>query len=139
MRKLMTFAPLVLCTIPFAGTAVAEEHGDTVDEQMEHEECISLTRLASTDVVDDRNILFHMRDGRIYRNKLAHRCPGLRFEETFMYRTSLGRLCDLDRITILHDVGFGFTHGPSCGLGEFYPVTEDEAKMLKKKEKSSDS
>ena len=83
------------------------------------------------DVVDDKNILFHMRDGTVYRNKLLHKCPGLRFEETFLYRTTIGQLCNLDLITVLNDAGFGFTHGPSCGLGQFYPISEDEVKLLK--------
>lgn len=116
---------------------MAGEHSDDADEQAGPERCISLTRLESTSVIDDENILFRMRDGTIYRNELLHKCPGLRFEETFLYRTYVGQLCNLDLITVLNDAGFGFTHGPSCGLGQFYPISEDEAKMLKKENKPS--
>ncbi|MDH3511808.1 MAG: hypothetical protein OER85_13220, partial [Gammaproteobacteria bacterium] len=45
---------------------------------------------------------------------------------------SLSQLCDLDIITVLNDYGFGFTPGPSCGLGRFYPITKEEAKALQK-------
>jgi hypothetical protein len=96
------------------------------------ERCIPLRSISSTRVVDDHNILFYMRGGDIYRNQLPHRCPGLRNERTFMYRTSLSQLCDLDIITVLNDAGFGFTPGASCGLGRFYPITKEEAKALQK-------
>lgn len=48
-----------------------------------------------------------------------------------MYRTSVGQLCDLDIITVLDDIGFGLTSGVSCGLGQFHPVTEAEARAIK--------
>jgi hypothetical protein len=48
-----------------------------------------------------------------------------------MYRTSIGQLCDLDIVTVLDNRGFGFTTGVSCGLGLFYPLTEEEAENLK--------
>ena len=100
-------------------------------DQSGGERCIFLSRVADTDVVDDFNILFYMRGGTIYRNILPHRCIGLKNEDTFMYRTSISQLCDLDIITVLYDHGFGFTPGPSCGLGRFLPIAEDEAEALK--------
>jgi len=105
----------------------------SADEELDEataERCIPLRSISSTKVVDDYNILFYMRGGDIYRNPLPHRCPGLRSERTFMYRTSLSQLCDLDIITVLYDNGFGFTPGPSCGLGRFYPITKEEVKAL---------
>lgn len=99
------------------------------------EQCVSLIRIDRTEVIDDQNILFHMRGGDIYRNHLPHRCPGLGFHESFMYRTSLNQLCNVDIITVLNDIGFGFSPGPSCGLGLFYPVTEDDAEKLREKAK----
>ena len=127
VNKVITLLSLALCAIPYSNATNAQE-------QSESERCISLIRLESTDVVDERNILFHMRDGTIYRNRLTHSCPGLRFDDTLMYRNTVGQLCDLDRVTILNDTGFGFTRGASCGLGEFYPITDDEAEALKEDE-----
>jgi hypothetical protein len=71
-----------------------------------------------------------MRGGDIYRNELPNRCPTLDFEERFMYRVTLNRLCDLDVVTVLDDFGFGFVPGPTCGLGKFSPISEEEAKAL---------
>jgi len=115
----------LLGLVPFTGVVA-----DELDEA-EGERCILLNRISSTYIVDDYNILFYMRGGKIYRNPLPHRCGGLRNERRFMYRTSMSRLCDLDIITVLYDQGFGLMPGPSCGLGRFYPITEEDAEALK--------
>ena len=95
------------------------------------EQCLSLIRIDRSEVVDDRNILFHMQDGDIYRNQLPYRCPGLSLHDTFMYRTSLNQLCNLDIITVMDSIGFGLSPGASCGLGHFYPITEEQAEKLR--------
>ena len=99
------------------------------------EQCISLIRIDRTEVLDDQSILFHMRGDDIYLNHLPHRCPNLGFYESFMYRTSLNQLCNVDIITVLNDIGFGFSPGPSCGLGLFYPVSEEDVSKLREKAK----
>ena len=57
--------------------------------------------------------------GKIYRNALPYSCPQLGFEEKFLYKTSVGALCSVDTITVLHD---GLNQGATCGLGQFQPV-----------------
>jgi hypothetical protein len=47
-----------------------------------------------------------------------------------MYRTSLSQLCNVDIITVLQNVGFGFLPGASCGLGMFRPVEALSAEAL---------
>ncbi len=115
----------------FAG----EDDKKAIDELLsDAEHCISLSRIDRTDVVDDSNILFYMKGGDIYLNRLPHRCPGLRWEKAFMYRTSMSQLCNVDIITVLNNMGFGFSPGVSCGLGPFYPISEETAKALKAKQ-----
>ena len=113
------------------GTACADEILiDGPDESHPSEKCVSVSRIDTTRVLDDRNVLFFMRGGKIYRNFLPRRCPGLSRRDAFSYRTSSSRLCDVDTITLLQLAGSGFIPGPSCGLGKFYPVTEQEAEAL---------
>lgn len=112
-----------------AGDAQASAIEELLADGGEH--CISLNRIDRTAVVDDRSILFYMRGGDVYLNRLPHRCPGLRWEEAFMYRTSIGRLCDLDIITVLNNIGFGYSPGASCGLGMFFPISEATASQLR--------
>lgn len=97
--------------------------------------CVSLARIDNTHVLDDRNILFYMRGKKVYINKLPHKCHGLRRADSFMYKTSLSQLCDLDIITVLDNIGFGFSRGPSCGLGSFYPIDRERAKELRGQKK----
>jgi hypothetical protein len=92
--------------------------------------CVSLHQIDRTKVVDDDTVLFFLKGGDVVRNDLLRRCPTLMSENTFMYRTSLEQLCNSDTITVLNDVGFGFLPGATCGLGDFEPITEDEADTL---------
>lgn len=133
-------ASLVMALIVTIAGAIAlpasageeDEKAKAIDELLQDaEHCISLSRIDRTDVVDDNNILFYMKGGDIYLNRLPHRCPGLRWEKAFMYRTSMSQLCNVDIITVLDNMGFGYSPGVSCGLGPFYPISEETAKALK--------
>ena len=92
--------------------AEAREVGEPVD-------CIELSRIEHTRVRDDRTVDFFMRGDRVYRNRLRHECSGLAFEESFAYRTSTGRLCSVDLITVNRGGG-GL--GPTCALGSFQRI-----------------
>ena len=94
----------------------------------ESRQCLPLIQIDRSDVVDDQNILFHMRGGKTYLNTLPYRCPRLGFEESFSYRTSINQLCNVDIITVFDPTGF---HGPSCGLGTF-------KEMIEKKESAAE-
>jgi hypothetical protein len=100
------------------------------DPEAQH--CVSLRRVDRTSVVSDRTILFYMKDGNVLRNELPSRCPTLLSEHTFMYRTMLDQLCSVDTITVLTDVGFGFTPGPTCMLGEFEPISPEQGAALER-------
>lgn len=82
-------------------------------------DCVDLARIDRTRVRDNWTIDFHMRGREIYRNRLRHECPGLAFEDSFGYRTSLGRLCSVDLITVNRNGGGA---GPTCALGPFQRI-----------------
>ena len=84
---------LLVCPLAFAAAQ------DLDDDNAER--CIRLNQLSSTEIVDDRNVLFYMRGDQVYLNSLPNRCPGLREERTFMYRTTHSQLSDLDVIAVL--------------------------------------
>jgi len=112
-----------------------------LDESMEQvsgppEQCVRLSSIDHTDVLDDQNILFYMRGKDVYLNHLPYPCSGLRVNDTFMYRTSLNQLCNVDIITVLDNIGFGFSPRNSCGLGLFYPVSKENVKLLKENAKA---
>ena len=86
------------------------------------ESCIPLNLARETRIRDDWTIDF-IRDGkRAWRNTLPQRCPGLKSNDAFSYKTSLSQLCSNDIIRVLERMGGELREGPGCGLGQFVPV-----------------
>lgn len=118
------------------GRARNDDTGDDVARRTPARElgnptrCISTTRLDRTEVVDDETVLFFMRGGDVYLNRLSRSCPGLEREKRFTYRVYSNQLCRIDTITVLESRAFGLTDGFSCALGNFYPISADEAARL---------
>lgn len=80
--------------------------------------CITSRDIEDTDAVTDRVVLFHMKNGRTYRNDLPHSCPQLtRDSSAFAYSTPIGRLCAIDVIKVMEPAS-GFVYG-GCRLGKF--------------------
>ena len=93
--------------------AEAREVGEPAD-------CITIASIDYSRVRDDRTIDFYMRGGEVYRNRLRHECPGLAFDDSFSYATSLSRLCSVDTITV--NSNSGGAAGRTCGLGAFQRI-----------------
>ena len=90
----MKFGLLFLCAVfalvpPVSADELSDSDNDKLElsdaekEQLEFalgepERCVSLHRIRSTDVIDDQNILFNMKGGKIYRNHLPRKCHGLK-------------------------------------------------------------
>lgn len=111
----------------WGSTALAQDDGafDRTPQQ-----CITVSRIDQTEALDDQNILFRMRGKQVFRNTLPRKCPGLERENRISYRTSAGRLCNIDTITVLEQFGVGFRPGFTCQLGEFVPLSPAEVEEL---------
>jgi len=79
--------------------------------------CVRMSDIRNTKVIDDQNILFELRRGKAYLNKLPNRCPRLAAENRFSYKVTVGQLCSVDTITVLFSPPG--VSGPTCGLGNF--------------------
>jgi len=95
--------------------AAYEPAGEPVD-------CVPLSQVRSSRVIDDRTIDFTLAGGKVYRNTLPYSCPSLASEERFSHRTSLNQLCSVDTIRVLQSFGGGLQEGAGCGLGKFQPM-----------------
>jgi hypothetical protein len=91
-------------------------------------DCVTVTRIRSTKIIDNRTIDFKLAGGKVYRNTLPHNCPGLAMEDRFSYRVSTSQLCSVDIIRVLQNMGGQLSEGAGCGLGKFQPV-EKAAKV----------
>lgn len=118
-------ATIILAMIFVPVSALADETNDDkmtkalkkYEKTGKIENCITVTRIDSSKVIDDNNILFEMRGKKAYLNTLPHRCSRLGFEKAFSYRLHTTQLCNVDIITVF-DSGSSI-QGPSCGLGKF--------------------
>ncbi len=98
------------------------------------ERCIQISQIRSSRVLDSQTIEFKLTGKRTYLNVLPRKCPGMRANQPFGYRTSQSTLCNVDIITLL-EPGLGMRTLGSCGLGMFYlmdetggggPIVEDD-------------
>jgi hypothetical protein len=94
-------------------TAAEETIGEIEAFDREPVRCIIPSRIDRTEV-----------------NRLTNACRSLAREKRFSYDVRTNRLCSVDSITVLEWWGTGLSRGMSCGLGEFYPITEEEAELL---------
>jgi hypothetical protein len=115
---------LVVATAPAANVAAQEESSDVAQS------CVRPTNIDRTRIIDDRNILFFMRDETVYRNMLTVNCPQLRSEGRFAYDKTGNRLCAGSPITVIVENGGQYLPGPVCRIGMFAPLTEDEVEEL---------
>jgi hypothetical protein len=117
-----------------AAAARAAEDAKADDFDRTPKDCITLSNIKDTAIVDDSTILFYMRgSGKVtYRNSLPLTCPNLAHENRFSYKTTMNRLCHTDLITVLEQFGVGLRDGFTCRLGMFYPIPFEEAELLRK-------
>ena len=77
--------------------------------------CLNVTQIQRTEVPDDQTIIFHMRDGKIWRNRLRTVCPMLKISP-YTQKVNGDLVCSNSQ----------FIHvtltGNDCVLGEFSPV-----------------
>jgi hypothetical protein len=95
------------------------------------EDCVLLNRVARNVAVNDRQVVFFIKGGTTYLNVLDASCPALKAGDSrfiFHYRTAsakVTRICDYDGFTVERQ-----TSRVACSLGEFIPITGEEATAL---------
>lgn len=118
----LVLAPLTLtaCTQERPTERPAPEPPATVVG--EAQSCIPLTQIRQTRVRNDWTIDFEGTGGRVWRNALTSRCPGLNINDAITYKTSLTQLCNTDIVYVLETIGGRPQRGAACNLGDFVPV-----------------
>ena len=133
MRSRIQRNVLIALLVPAATmlpVPVVAQDDDVLDRTPQ--DCVTVARIRRTEVIDDKTILFYMHGGRVYQNILERECPRLEREGRFMYEIRGHRLCDIDTITVLDRLGAGFSRGFRCRLGEFHPITREEAEEIER-------
>lgn len=84
----------------------------------EPQTCLTTRQIEDINAVSDRVVLFHLKNGRTYRNDLPAACPqATRSGTSFSYHTTVSRLCAVDVLQIAEPAS-GFAYG-GCPLGKF--------------------
>jgi hypothetical protein len=108
MRRILCIAALVAIGAATASAAAAPV-------------CLYTYRIENTTVPNAHTIVFHMKDGSVWRNTLRNACPELMFRG-FVYvdRGSLYKICaNLDTVRVIES-------GEVCLLG---PFTKEAPRM----------
>jgi hypothetical protein len=122
---LKVIVPVALLTLA-AGAAFADSRADRQALALQGkalgkpQSCLTTRQIEDINAVSDRVVLFHLKNGRTYRNDLPAACPqATRSGTAFSYRTTVSRLCAVDVLQIAEPAS-GFAYG-GCPLGEFTP------------------
>lgn len=143
-RGRLTLTIAVLCAAPVC-VAFAGDDATSVATA-----CLTRYDIRSTKVLNDRNILFVMKDGITYNNPLPKECRGMHRGSPLSFSYADSKLCAGSLFTALMRSSSSRTpytnpvtnehmvlQGPSltpvatCKLGMFAPVTPDEVEDLK--------
>jgi hypothetical protein len=114
LRKAACATGLVLA-LPVAAQSPAPAPPPAASETRQ---CLQLSALRSTNVVNSRAIDFTLRDGSVWRSNLRFACPQLGTERAFSYSTSIAQLCAQDIIQVIQPMA-GNLNGARCGLAAF--------------------
>jgi len=93
--------------------------------------CLSTRDMRTTTPQDDgAAIIFHMRDGSVWRNDLHGRCPDLKFNGfVWTIHDPVAQVCENEQtIRVLRS-------GEICQLGKFTQITRARGKMEKHAER----
>ena len=123
-------ALLAVALAAAAGGAQQSEQADGSDAAGPRA-CLDQPMVRRTKVLDDRNIVFTMRDQTIYTNQLPKACTSLRRNSLVNYAVDNQRICAGHHFQILLETSPGnYTPSFVCQLGAFVPISEAELEDL---------
>ena len=77
--------------------------------------CLNVRNIQRTEIQDDRTILFHMRDGKVWQNRLRRVCPMLK-------TSSYTQVLHNDQVCSNQQFIHVTQTGDTCALGDFTPL-----------------
>lgn len=126
LRALLTATGLLLLAVPVYAVEEAKkaEEMTVIEEQPEAVRVPSTfgsSRLHDWHVLDSRNLVIELDNGKKYRASLMNACHGLRFTDTLGFSTQ--GPYELDKWTTLH-----LPDGERCHIRELTPYKEADRK-----------
>lgn len=124
-RRLAGWAAALAMT---AATAAAQDGATDDDDEIDvATPCLNHPAIRQTRIIDDRNIAFFTRDGKIYNNQLPRQCPSLRRRSVVNYAIANSRICEGTQFQVMWEAGTNnFVPAFVCMLGTFVPITAEQ-------------
>ena len=110
LGMLMGAALLALAGCSDDEPAVANDSG-----QAGNGVCLATAQIDHTDIVNDKAIVFFMKDGKAYMNAMGISCPSLQMEGGFTFMTDAVEVCSNSQTIRVKN------SGNFCELGQFTP------------------
>ena len=104
--KLMRFLPVMALVAPMGAPVEAATPAARPI-------CINGSDIDSTSVPDDNTIIYHLRNGQVWKNTLKATCPQLKFEHAFTEVIRASQICANAQMIRVHETG------SICALGDF--------------------
>ncbi len=106
-----------VATLAAAAVLLASSAGVEVQGQASSRAavCLNARNIQRTEIQDDRTILFHMRDGKVWQNRLRQICPMLK-------TSSYTQVLHNDQVCSNQQFIHVTQTGDTCALGDFTPV-----------------
>ncbi len=106
-------AGIVLGLILSISPLRADEMVATSHDAAQTEMCLKSSDVSYTKVMNDREILFYMRGGSVFKNTMQTDCKGLGYERGFYYVQENEKICsNQEQIEVM-------SRGTICPLGQF--------------------
>ncbi len=94
------------------------------------ERCITVRSIRSTDVLDERHIVFELPSKKYYLVRFERECHRLRRDGGIAYEPRGTQLCRLDYVRAIDNLSMGDV-GPPCSIPGFYEVSIEQVALLK--------
>ena len=136
---LPAFTPRGLRALALWGSVcfgAASVHAASIAEQPVNENdyidagnCIVLSDVKETIIIDSRHIVFELRHGKFVLNQLRQACLNLSQDSLLLFEHQGMSLCNLDRLDV-RDRSVAGVEG-SCNLGRFEEISKAQMAALK--------
>ena len=113
---------------PATAASIVDEPVNESD-YAESRNCVSLTDIKRTVVIDGRHIALVLRRGYVL-NQLRQICADLDDDSIISFGANGTQLCDLDRLEVIDRASRG--HFGSCFLGRFETISAEQLAALKR-------
>ena len=102
----------------------------SAEDDAKAQRCLRLGVYDEVEVIDEERLIFRGIGGKVWLNQLRQRCIGMRPNDTVLLELRDGRVCNLDTVSTVDKFLFWGRKSASCSLGNFEPISEEQAKLL---------